>query len=88
MGVMQQIPGVLEAIDVSSSDWVLTTDLTEDSAEGVILYIGGTGDIFVDGLKGGVNVKIAAHPVGYTKFTVKKVYNTGTTATNIVAVIG
>lgn len=85
MGVLSQFPGVVEAVDVSAADWELA-DLTEDTTNSVTVYIGGTGDIKVDGAMGGT-ATFVAHPVGYLKVRVKKIYMTGTTATGIVAII-
>jgi hypothetical protein len=49
------------------------------------LYIGATGDVSVDMLNGRTNVLFKAVPVGVLAATVTRVYATGTTATNILA---
>ncbi len=49
------------------------------------LYVGGTGDLKAT-LIGGDVVTFAALPVGWHPIRVRKVWSTGTTATNIVAV--
>lgn len=46
------------------------------------LYIGVTGDVKVDLVVGGT-VTFKAHPVGYLLAAVRRLYSTGTTATNI-----
>ena len=48
------------------------------------LYIGVSGDVKVDTL-GGDTSTFTAHPVGYLICRVTRVYATGTTATNILA---
>lgn len=48
------------------------------------LYIGGTGDVKVT-LAGGSTVVFRAHPVGYLIAQVLRVWSTGTTATDILA---
>lgn len=49
------------------------------------LYIGVTGDVKVDTLGGDTGIVFKAVPVGVLYVAVKRVYSTGTTATNIVA---
>lgn len=49
------------------------------------LYIGGAGDVTVDTLGGETNVTLKAVPLGRLRLAVTRVYATGTTATNIVA---
>lgn len=50
------------------------------------LYIGGTGDVKVSFVSGGGTVTFVAVPVGtILPIQVSKVFNTGTTATQIVA---
>lgn len=48
------------------------------------LYIGVTGDVKVDFITSGT-ATFNAHPVGYLLAGVRRVYSTGTTATNILA---
>jgi hypothetical protein len=63
-----------------------TTDYTNANApNGFYLYVGGTGNITVDDVNGNMGIVFNSHPVGYTNFRVSKVYKTGTTATNLVA---
>ena len=73
---MSAIPGVARAVTPSD-----TTDLIDVSQ----LYIGVTGDVKVMLEQGGEAVVLKAHPVGYCPLRVKRVYATGTTATNIIA---
>ena len=49
------------------------------------LYIGGTGDVKVDMIDGST-VTFASVPAGELNISSKRVYSTGTTATNIVAI--
>lgn len=49
------------------------------------LYVGVSGDVVVDMFDGGSTVTFKAHPVGYLYARVKRVYLTGTTATDILA---
>lgn len=49
------------------------------------LYIGVTGDVTVDMDNSATAVLFKAHPVGYMLASVTRVYATGTTATNILA---
>jgi hypothetical protein len=59
-----------------------STDLTNATRK---IYVGGTGDIKVDLLKSGT-VTFKSVPVGTTlEVRAKRVYATGTTATNLVA---
>jgi len=49
------------------------------------LFIGVAGDVYVDFVKGGTNVKMTAATAGEHPWQVTRVYATGTTATGIVA---
>lgn len=49
------------------------------------LYIGVSGDVKVDMLGGDTAITFKAAPVGVLPIRVKRVYSTGTTATNILA---
>lgn len=49
------------------------------------LYVGVAGDITADLADGGTNLLFKAHPVGYALFQPTKIYATGTTATNMIA---
>lgn len=71
-----------EAVAVAPSDANNIPGIPESGAE---LYIGVAGDITVDMAVGGVGVLFKAAPVGPFKYKVRKVYATGTLATNIVA---
>jgi hypothetical protein len=68
------------ALAVTTND---TTDLTRHSGRG--LYIGVSGDVKVDMAGGGTAITFKAVPVGLLNIIVSRVYATGTTATNIVA---
>lgn len=57
---------------------------TMDLPQVSLLYVGVTGDVKVD-TAFGATVTFTAHPVGYMPVQVRRVYATGTTATNIVA---
>lgn len=60
-----------------------------DYANGLgLLYVGTSGDIYVDGYRSGVNVKFANHPVGILPVLVTKVYSGGTTADDLVFLEG
>ena len=67
-----------KAAAVTPSD---STDLTTTAKS---LYIGTTGDVKVT-LAGGSVVTFSAHPVGYLLAEVARVWSTGTTASNILA---
>jgi hypothetical protein len=49
------------------------------------LYVGVAGDVVVDGVKRGTQVTMTAASIGEHPWQVTRVYSTGTTATNIVA---
>lgn len=72
-----------EAAAVTPADG---TDLPGIPEQGAMLYIGVAGDVKVDMALGGTAIVFKAVPVGFLAgVLVKKVYSTGTTATNIVA---
>lgn len=50
------------------------------------LYVGVAGDLTVDMQTTGVGILFKAVPVGVFPWAVKRVWSTGTTATNIVAI--
>lgn len=77
MAVGNDYPAV-EAEAVTTSD---TVNLTKVSRA---LYIGVTGDVKVD-MATGATVTFKAVPVGILPVRVRRVYLTGTTATNILA---
>jgi hypothetical protein len=66
-----------EAVDLSSTDYTPTHTVRR-------LYVGGAGNVKVDTI-GGQTLTFQAAPVGFLDVRAKKVYKTGTTATNIVA---
>jgi hypothetical protein len=74
------------AADVIKSDINLIPSVSGGSpGEGCILYIGGTGNVRVLTI-GGDDVVFHSVPVGTTlQVKVRKVFSTGTTATNIMA---
>jgi hypothetical protein len=49
-----------------------------------VLYVGSAGDLTISTVEG-TTLLISNHPVGYCMFGARRVYATGTTATNIVA---
>ena len=49
------------------------------------VYIGVAGDVYIDGAKQGSNVKMTAAAAGEHPWQVTRIYPTGTTATDIVA---
>ena len=57
----------------------------QDANNGCVLYIGTAGDLTVDTIAGSENVLFKSVPVGFFPVQVKKVYNTGTSAKDIVA---
>ncbi len=67
------------AIDVSSVD----ADLSAQPSRAI--YVGVTGDVKVDMLGGGTGIIFKAAPVGILPIRAMKVYHTGSTATNMVA---
>ena len=68
------------AVVVTTND---STDLTKAPTRA--LYIGVAGDVKVDMMDGSAGVVFKAAPVGVLPIRVTRVYATGTTATNIVA---
>lgn len=78
----QQAPTPISrrAAAVTPSDAV---DLSMTAARG--LYIGVAGDVTVDVMDSGTNILFKGMPVGFLAVSVRRVYATGTTATNIVA---
>lgn len=64
---------------------VVTPSDSGSIATTTALYIGVAGDVTVDLEDQGVNITFKAHPVGYMFARVNRVYTTGTTATNILA---
>lgn len=57
-----------------------TVDLSQHTKR---IYVGGTGAIKVDLTDGGT-VTFAAVPVGFHNIQAKRIYSTGTTATNLI----
>jgi len=66
---------------------VTTSDSADLANVAVSLYVGVTGDVVVTlaDQTDGQSVTFKAHPVGYLVCQVKRVWATGTTATNILA---
>lgn len=68
-----------QAIDLTTTDWTNTRGTQA-------IYVGGAGNLKVDFINGGVGVTITGVLAGVEYyFGVTKVYKTGTTATNLVA---
>jgi hypothetical protein len=67
------------------ADAVTTSDTADLPHAAEALYIGVTGDVTVDTKGGSIGALFKAHPVGYMPMAVTRVYYTGTTATNILA---
>lgn len=77
---MSLIPGVGRAVTPSD-----TVNLIEPAQ----LYCGVSGDIKVTYENGGdASVVLKSHPVGYVVGRFKRVWATGTTATNLIAISG
>jgi hypothetical protein len=58
-------------------------DLANAAIKGI--YVGVSGDVKVDLVAGGSGITFKAAPVGLLRIQAKRVYATGTTATNLVA---
>lgn len=56
----------------------------QDANNGCVLYVGGSGDLKVDTISGST-VTFKAVPIGFFPVQVKKIYDTGTTASSIIA---
>ena len=56
----------------------------QDANNGCVLYVGGSGDLKVDTISGST-VTFKAVPIGFFPVQVKKIYETGTTASSIIA---
>jgi len=67
-----------EAIDLSSTDY-------SPSAGRRRLYVGSSGDVKVDTVGGQTGITFKTVPVGFLDVHATKVYKTGTTASNLVA---
>lgn len=61
---------------------ITPSDTVDIVKAGSPLYIGVTGDVKVTTMMG-TDVTFTAHPVGYMPVLVRRVWDTGTTATNI-----
>jgi hypothetical protein len=76
------------AISLASTDWTIPTDANGNptfTPKG--LYVGGAGDVKMDGLQGGTGVTFSAMGAGITHPECpSKIYKTGTTATGLVIV--
>ncbi len=66
---------------------VSPSDTVDLAAPAKALYIGVAGDVAILDSEGNYSL-FKAHPVGYMRVNVKRVINTGTTATNILALNG
>lgn len=79
MGSYTDIAGAREGVEITPSDSA-TIRVTRG------LYVGVSGDVYVDFERGGTNVKLGSFAAGISQgFQVTKIYSTGTTATGIVA---
>lgn len=75
-------PSNVAAINLSSVDYVNT-----NATYGFKVFVGGVGDVKVDGFKSGSGITFTAAPAGYClPGLFSKVYKVGTTATNLTAV--
>lgn len=65
----------------------VTPDDSNDLARVARLYVGGTGNLVVTlrDMTDGTSITLSSVAVGYQPLLVKRVWSTGTTATNIVA---
>jgi hypothetical protein len=70
---------------ITFAEEVVPADDTDLSAVARALYIGGTGDVKVTMAEGGQEVTFKALAVGWHPISVSRVWETGTTATDIVA---
>lgn len=75
----------VEAKNASVAVVVTPSDSTVLALATRTLYIGVSGDVKVDMASSGTAIVFKAVPVGFLYVSVVKVYSTGTTATNIVA---
>jgi len=66
---------------------ITPSDSTTFSPTYRALYVGVSGDIYVDCPHTGTNVKLGAVPVGILPIEVTRVYATGTTASDIVGLL-
>lgn len=71
------------AFAVSPSD---TNNLSSVTGQSFALYIGTSGDVTVDTAGNNSSVLFSNVPIGFFPVLVTKVWNTGTTASNIVAI--
>jgi hypothetical protein len=65
---------------------VTPTDATDLASYARALYVGVSGDLVIVPIDNadGATVTLKSHPVGYCPVSVRQVYATGTTATNII----
>lgn len=72
--------------DLATGAAAITTSDSADLATAALgIYVGVAGDVKVDMVNGDSAIVFKAAPVGILRVHAKKVYATGTTATNLVA---
>lgn len=72
-----------EVVDLASTDWTPSAGFNGSARA---LWVGTTGNVKVDVLGGSTAITFKNVPVGWLEVTVTKVYKTGTTASDIIAV--
>lgn len=76
-----------EAIDLTSADWSAPVEGINEALPQATsgIYVGGAGDLNVVMVGDGGTVTFKAHAAGYAPLKVVKVFKSGTTATNLIA---
>jgi hypothetical protein len=72
-------PSNIDGIDLSSTDYT-----NNNAINGFLVYVGGAGDIKIDGFESGTETLLSV-AVGLLPIRCSKVYKTGTSATSLIA---
>ena len=72
------------AVDLSTTDFLVQTNTAPTPS--AALYVGVSGDVKVDMADSGIGITFKALSVDWHPLAVRKIYKTGTTATDIVYV--